>query len=29
LHDGTRVRAAALSLEVYHGRWMVTALEIG
>ena len=29
LHDGTRVRAAALRLEVYHGRWMVTALEIG
>lgn len=27
--DGTRVRAAALLLEVYHGRWLVTSLEIG
>lgn len=29
LHDGTRHRAAALRLECYHGRWQVTALEIG
>ncbi|MGM0386852.1 MAG: Rv3235 family protein [Actinomycetota bacterium] len=29
LHDGTRFRAAALRLEQYHGRWLVTALEIG
>lgn len=29
LHDGSRFRAAALRLEQYHGRWMVTALEIG
>lgn len=29
LHDGLRLRAAALRLEQYHGRWMVTALEIG
>lgn len=29
LHDGRRCRAAALRLERYHGRWLVTALEIG
>lgn len=29
LHDGTRFRAAAMRLERYHGRWLVTALEIG
>ncbi len=29
LHDGQRCRAAALRLERYHGRWLVTALEIG
>lgn len=29
LHDGERCRAAALRLECYHGRWLVTALEIG
>ncbi|MDX5400185.1 MAG: Rv3235 family protein, partial [Actinomycetes bacterium] len=29
LHDGTRFRAAAVRLEQYHGRWLVTALEIG
>lgn len=29
LHDGRRFRAAALRLERFHGRWLVTALEIG
>ena len=29
IHDGARVRAAALLLEVFHGRWLVTSLEIG
>ena len=29
LHDGRRCRAAALRLECFHGRWLVTALEIG
>ncbi|HZK05416.1 MAG TPA: Rv3235 family protein [Actinomycetaceae bacterium] len=29
LHDGERCRCAALRLERYHGRWLVTALEIG
>lgn len=29
LHDGIRARAAALRLEVFHGRWLTTALEIG
>lgn len=29
VHDGTRVRAAALLLEIFHGRWLVTSLEIG
>ena len=29
LHDGTRVRAAAVRLQVHRGRWRVTVLEIG
>ena len=29
LHDGGRTRAAALRLEVLHGRWRATALTIG
>ncbi|WP_127131817.1 Rv3235 family protein [Georgenia sp. SYP-B2076] len=29
VHDGTRVRAAAVRLEVRRGRWQATALEIG
>lgn len=29
LHDGRRVRAAAVRIEVYRGRWRATALEIG
>lgn len=29
IHDGTRVRAAALRVEEHRGRWQVTALEIG
>lgn len=29
IHDGQRVRAVALLLEVFHGRWLVTSLEIG
>lgn len=29
LHDGTRVRAAAVRLEVHRGRWRATALQIG
>lgn len=29
LHDGRRVRAAAIRIEVYRGRWRATALEIG
>jgi hypothetical protein len=28
-HDGRRVRAAAIRIEVYRGRWRATALEIG
>lgn len=29
IHDGRRVRAAAIRIEVHRGRWRVTALEIG
>jgi hypothetical protein len=29
VHDGARVRAAALRLEVHRGRWRATALQIG
>ena len=29
LHDGTRVRAAALRLEAHRGGWRVTVLQIG
>lgn len=29
VHDGVRVRAAALRMEEHRGRWQVTALEIG
>jgi len=29
VHDGRRVRAAALRIELFRGRWLVTALEIG
>lgn len=29
LHDGRRVRAAAIRIEIYRGRWRATALEIG
>ena len=29
LHDGRRVRAAAIRIEVHRGRWRATALEIG
>lgn len=29
IHDGNRVRAAALRLEEHRGRWQVRALEIG
>ncbi|MFV0252333.1 MAG: Rv3235 family protein [Beutenbergiaceae bacterium] len=29
LHDGRRVRAAALRIESYRGRWRASALEIG
>ncbi|MDO5496110.1 MAG: Rv3235 family protein [bacterium] len=29
IFDGERCRAAALRLERFHGRWLVTALEIG
>jgi len=29
LHDGRRVRAAAVRIEAYRGRWRATALEIG
>lgn len=29
LHDGRRIRAAAVRLEVHRGRWRATALEIG
>lgn len=29
IHDGVRVRAAALRMEEHRGRWQVTALEIG
>ena len=29
LHDGTKVRAVALRLEAFRGRWRVGALEIG
>lgn len=29
LHDGRRVRAAAIRIEEYRGRWRATALEIG
>lgn len=29
LHDGRRVRAAAVRIEIYRGRWRATALEIG
>lgn len=29
VHDGARIRAAAIRLECFHGRWLVTALEIG
>ncbi|MHB1064746.1 MAG: Rv3235 family protein [Georgenia sp.] len=29
VHDGTRVRAAAVRLRVHRGRWRATALEIG
>jgi Family of unknown function (DUF6459) len=28
-HDGRRIRAAAIRIEVYRGRWRATALEIG
>lgn len=29
LHDGRRVRAAAVRIEIHRGRWRATALEIG
>jgi hypothetical protein len=29
VHDGVRIRAAAVRLEAHHGRWRATALEIG
>ncbi|WP_127573953.1 Rv3235 family protein [Georgenia faecalis] len=29
VHDGNRVRAAAVRLEAHRGRWRATALEIG
>lgn len=29
VHDGTRVRAAAVRFEVHRGAWRVTALQIG
>ena len=29
LHDGSRVRAAALRLEAHRGSWRVTVLQIG
>jgi len=29
IHDGRRVRAAAIRIEVHRGRWRATALEIG
>ena len=29
LHDGTKVRAAAVRIEVFRGRWRAVALEIG
>lgn len=29
LHDGTRVRAAAVRVQAHRGRWRATALEIG
>ncbi|TRW44058.1 Rv3235 family protein [Georgenia yuyongxinii] len=29
VHDGVRVRAAAVRLEAHQGRWRATALEIG
>lgn len=29
VHDGTRVRAAAVRLEVHRGHWRATALQIG
>ena len=29
LHDGTRVRGAAVRLEVHRGRWRATVLQIG
>lgn len=29
LHDGRRVRAAAIRIEVHRNRWRATALEIG
>lgn len=28
-HDGRRVRAAAIRIEIHRGRWRATALEIG
>ncbi|MGC5615264.1 Rv3235 family protein [Georgenia sp. Z1491] len=29
VHDGTKVRAAAVRIEVFRGRWRAVALEIG
>jgi hypothetical protein len=29
VHDGSRVRAAAIRIEAHRGRWRATALEIG
>jgi hypothetical protein len=29
VHDGERVRAAAVRIEAHRGRWRATALEIG
>lgn len=29
IHDGRRVRAAAIRIEVHRGRWRASALEIG
>lgn len=29
VHDGTRVRAAAVRVEAHRGRWRATALELG
>ncbi|MEE6282718.1 Rv3235 family protein [Georgenia sunbinii] len=29
VHDGVRVRAAAVRIEAWRGRWRATALEIG